>query len=71
MTICFVATEQMKRDLQAWAVEDDRSVSSLLRTLIDGPLDAWRRGRARTAAQRAAVGAPRTGVATTARVFEE
>ena len=34
-TICFTASEQHKRLLERWAKEQDRSVSSVLRQLIE------------------------------------
>ena len=73
VTICFVAPAEMKQALEERAKEEDRSVSSLLRILLDPPMDAWRREQ-EMKAQRAAlaqVGGPRTAVAGSARVFEE
>ncbi len=81
VTMCFVAPAAMKLELEAWAKAEDRSVSSLLRLILEPPLDARRRTlelaleQEREQAQRQAalaqVGAPRTSVAGSARAFEE
>jgi len=57
--------------LRDWARVEDRNVSSLVRTLIKSPLDAWLKQQERQAALMASRPAPRTPVAAAARTFEE
>ena len=73
VTLCFVAPAAMKLELEAWARDEDRSVSSLLRLLLDPPLDARRRGleQRERSAQLAVDERPPTSVAGAAKVFEE
>ena len=71
VTICFVAPAAMKAALEERARGEDRSVSSLLRLLLDPPMDAWRRQMARNAAQTTTRPAPLTSMAGAAKVFEE
>jgi len=71
VTMCFVLPASMKSALEDRAREDDRSVSSLLRMLLVGPVEAWQKQKARQEALQSSRPAPRTPVAAAARTFEE
>jgi hypothetical protein len=42
--ITFVASEEMQKALEAWALEEDRSVSNLVKRIVQKALDDRQKG---------------------------
>lgn len=38
-TMCFVATPEQKKTLESWAVLEDRSISAVIRRILDAEIE--------------------------------